>query len=328
MSKQKILNIIYQSDDNYAPVSAISIASLLENNQHLSKINIFYLNCQLKKTNINKFNKLIGNYPNATISFINTDGYHKTFQELGVKPWRGLYITWYKMLAFADLDIKTDRILYMNPHTLICGPLDYLLDLDFEDKIMALSFDPLVNSHKEVLGLDANDSYFNCGVMLINHRKWIKENFDQKIKQSLSEKSDYMIADQDFCNIFFKGKIKKIGVAYNFSTTYYAYDIQKFLKVNDLKPGYFYSYEEIMAEYYAPKIIHSQFGLKGKPWEVGNDSPNKYIWKKYLDMTPWKDVPLLQSKKTLNWWLYDILPMNILLKLYAYAVNKKFGKQP
>ena len=37
-----ILNVLYQSDDNYAAVSAISIASLLENNKHLKQINIFY----------------------------------------------------------------------------------------------------------------------------------------------------------------------------------------------------------------------------------------------------------------------------------------------
>lgn len=36
-----ILNVLYQSDDNYAAVSAISIASLLENNKHLKQINIF-----------------------------------------------------------------------------------------------------------------------------------------------------------------------------------------------------------------------------------------------------------------------------------------------
>ena len=40
--KKKILNVLYQSDDNYAVVSAISIASLLENNKTLDEIHIFY----------------------------------------------------------------------------------------------------------------------------------------------------------------------------------------------------------------------------------------------------------------------------------------------
>ena len=325
MAKKKILDIIYQSDNNYAVVSAISIASLLENNTHLDLINIFYLGHKLKKSNMKKFQSLIERYPNAHITFVDTQKYHDELMKIGVKDWKGLYITWYKMLAFADVDAATDRVLYMNPHTLICGAVDYLLELDFEDNVMALSYDPMINSHKAAIGFKPTDKYFNCGIMLINRKKWLKENIDQQVRDSLSEKSDYAVADQDFCNVFFKEKIKRLGVAYNFSTTYYAYDVKQFLTVNNLKPGYFYSYEEIMTEYYSPKIIHSQFGLTGKPWEIDNDNPVKYLWKKYLNLTPWKDAQLPVATMNLNWRLYRVLPSRLLLALYAYAVNKKFG---
>ncbi|QWQ32265.1 hypothetical protein KOY48_05510 [Candidatus Minimicrobia naudis] len=62
------------------------------------------------------------------------------------------------MLAFAKLDIKTDRILYINPHTVISGALDGLLELDFEDNdYFALSYDAtMVNAHKDVIGLKTN----------------------------------------------------------------------------------------------------------------------------------------------------------------------------
>ena len=52
------------------------------------------------------------------------------------------------MLALADLDIKTDRVLYLNPHTIITSSLDGLLELDFEKNIMALAYDTLTNQHK------------------------------------------------------------------------------------------------------------------------------------------------------------------------------------
>ena len=38
---QKILNVLYQSDDNYAMVTGVSIVSMCENNQHLDEINFF-----------------------------------------------------------------------------------------------------------------------------------------------------------------------------------------------------------------------------------------------------------------------------------------------
>lgn len=70
--------------------------------------------------------------------------------------------------------------------------------------------------------------------MLINQKRWLKEHTGQQVKQALTEKSDYMIVDQDSCSILLKGKIKKLGVVYNFSSVFYGYDIKEFLRANKL----------------------------------------------------------------------------------------------
>lgn len=321
-----ILNVLYQSDDNYVAVSAISIASLLENNKHLKQINIFYLGHELKKGSINKFNEMVSSYKNATITFVDVSGYPDELKEIGVKAWKGLYITWYKMLAFAKLDIKTDRILYINPHTVISGALDDLLEFDFEDNILALSYDAtMVNAHKNVIGLKPTDGYFNCGIMLVNHKKWIKDKIDSKMREHLRH-NHYEVADQDLCNVFFKDKIKLVSVEYNFSTVFYGYDIKKYIKANGFTPESFYSYSDIMEAYYTPKIIHSQFGITGRPWQTGNDNPVGLLWHKYLGMTPWKNAKIPEAKKDINWLLYKLLPQAIIVKLYAWAVKRKFAK--
>ena len=321
-----ILNVLYQSDDNYAAVSAISIVSLLENNKHLKQINIFYLGHELKKGSINKFNEMVSSYKNATITFVDVSGYPDELKEIGVKAWKGLYITWYKMLAFAKLDIKTDRILYINPHTVISGALDDLLELDFEDNILALSYDAtMVNAHKNAIGLKSTDGYFNCGIMFVNHKKWIKDKIDFKMREHLRH-NHYEVADQDLCNVFFKDKIKLVGVEYNFSTVFYGYDIKKYIKANGFIPESFYNYNEIMEAYYTPKIIHSQFGITGRPWQTGNDNLVGLLWHKYLGMTPWKNAKIPEAKKDINWLLYKLLPQAIVVKLYAWAVKRKFAK--
>lgn len=38
---KKILNILYQSNDNYAPITGVSMTSLFENNKKLDEINIY-----------------------------------------------------------------------------------------------------------------------------------------------------------------------------------------------------------------------------------------------------------------------------------------------
>lgn len=307
-------------------VSGISILSLLDTNKHLDEINIFYCDYEISKANKNKLTKMVAAYANTHLEFIDAEPYHAAFKELGVKPWHGFYITWLKLLAFGDLKLKSDRVLFINGHTIINGTLDGLIELDFEDNIMALSYDCLINDHKKVIGLRKNDGYYNCGIMLINHKKWQKEKTTEFIKKHLSEKSDYMIADQDLCNVLFKGKIKLVGPEYNYSSAYYAYDIKKLLAVNDLKPSYFYSYEQLMESYYSPKIIHSLFGIKGKPWEVGNDHPQRYLWEKYIRMSPWKNAKRPTAVRTRNWFLYDTLPSGLFMRLYKMAVASKFAK--
>ena len=321
----KILNVLYQSDDNYAMVSAISIASLLENNKHLGEINIFYCDYKISKDSIAKLNRLVSKYSNATLRFLEATAYHEELRSLNVKPWHGVYVTWLKLLAFGDLSLKTDRVLFINGHTIINGALDELIDVDFEGNIMALSYDGLVNDHKRAIGLDLNDGYYNCGLMLINHKLWQKEHTTDFIKTHLREKSDYVIADQDLCNVVFKNRIKLLSSSFNFSSAYHAYDLKSFLKLNDLRPEYFYSYEELMTNYYSPKIIHSLYGVQGKPWEEGNLHPHRFLWRKYLDMTAWKDAKRPEAKRTLTWRLYEILPRALFMRLYMIAVKRKFG---
>lgn len=326
-NSNKTLDVLYQSDDNYAMVSGISIASLLSNNKHL-KVNIYYCGYKLVPDNIKKLKSLINEFNNATITFIDGEKYHSKLRELGVRPWHGVYVTWLKLLAFGDLKLESDRVVFINGHTIINGALDYFIDFDFSGKSMALAYDCLINDHKAVIGLKPTDGYYNCGIMLINHSKWTNEHLSDKIIEHLKAKSDYQIADQDLCNVMFKNDIALLDCAYNFSSAYYAYNVKTLLKINNLRPNYFYSYDDIMSNYYSPKIIHSLFGIKGKPWEIGNEHPQRLLWDKYLKITPWKDAKRKNAVRTMTWRLYDTLPSNTFMTLYGINVKEKFGKTP
>lgn len=322
--RKKILDVLYQSDDNYAMVSGVSIVSLLENNKHLDKINIHYCAYRISNNNQARLKKVVAAYDNAGISFMDAEPYDKEFRALKVNAWHGVYVTWLKLLAFGDLTPESDRVLFINGHTIINGSLDGLLSLDFDGNVMAMSYDGLFSAHKIAIGLDQLDGYYNCGVMLINHGLWQSMHLSNLIRECLAEKSDYMIADQDLCNVVFRKKIKLLSSTYNFSSAYYAYDLKKFIKVNGLNSKSFYSYDELMSNYYSPKIIHSLFGLKGKPWEEGNDHPQRQLWEKYIEMTPWHKTRRKSAKHSVTWLLYDLLPMWLFIRLYGIAVRHKF----
>lgn len=324
---KKILNVLHQSNDGYTMVCAVSIVSLLENNRSLDEINIYYLGYKISKVNKRRLLKTVSVYDNCMLHFIDAGDYHNQLEALGVTSWRGLYVTWLKLLAINDLEINTDRILYVNAHTVINSSLEELIDLDFEGAALGLSYDCLINDHKKTLGLKPTDGYYNCGVMLFNHKKWKEDNIDAEVRESLKRKSNYLIVDQDFCNVLFKDRIKLLDSTYNYSSAYYGYNLKGLLKVNGLKPEYFYTYENLRENYDNPKIVHSLFGIAGKPWEKGNKHPQRALWKKYIDMTEWKNADMPEAKYNINWFLYDILPQWALLRLYRFAVKSKYGKK-
>ena len=113
-SKKRVLNVLYQSDDNYAVVSGITIASLLQNNQHLDQVNIFYCEYKMGDTNKKRLKKLCSEYKNASLSFMDGAKYHEELTNLNVKPWHGVYVTWLKLLAFGDLRLDSDRVVFIN----------------------------------------------------------------------------------------------------------------------------------------------------------------------------------------------------------------------
>lgn len=324
--KKKVLNVLYQSDNNYVVVGAISIVSLLENNKDLDEINIYYCGYKLSKLNVDRLNEVVGRYGNANLNFLKTESYHETFIDLGVRPWHGVYVTWLKMLAIADIPASSDRVLYLNPHTIVNGSLAGILEIDLQGNVMALAYDVLTNHHKKTIGLNWSDGYFNCGVMLFNHKIWLDEGVGDLIKEHLAVKSDYVIADQDLCNVLFRNRIKLLTVNYNFSSAYYAYGPKNLMRVNKLSLPYFYSLEEIMEEYFSPKIIHSLFGVTGKPWEIGNQHPNRALWNKYYRILGWDSSKLPVARKTLTWRLYKLLPVKLFLVLYIIAVKRKFAR--
>ena len=59
MSKQKEIPICFATDDNYVPLLAVAVASLLDNASANNFYRIFVLITELKQDNIDKIKKLI-----------------------------------------------------------------------------------------------------------------------------------------------------------------------------------------------------------------------------------------------------------------------------
>ncbi|MBS0941490.1 hypothetical protein JK161_01330 [Leuconostoc mesenteroides] len=277
------INVLYQSDDNYALVGLNSIVSLIENNQHYNQINIFYISDCISNDNQKKMTSIVTNYSNAELIFIDANTYIKRLKELNVSSWNNRIVTWCKLLAIADLDIEEDKILYINPHTIINDKLDSLFEIDLENNVMACVADLSVRERNVLIGHKVNDDYYNCGLMLINYSLWKKENLTEYCVRRLRIKSNYPVVDQDFCNDVFFGRIKKLPFdLFVFDTLYTIKFRMLFLKVMNLNADNYYPVKDIKDGLASPKIIYSTFRGTGNPWEVANKAPRRELWNKYM----------------------------------------------
>jgi lipopolysaccharide biosynthesis glycosyltransferase len=293
---EKTLNVLYQSNDNYAVITGVSIISLLENNKDLDQINIYVLNDNIARENLDKIQQTCDDY-NRKLIVVDTETILRQLKELNVAPFKNTYTTYFKLMAIKSLDLPTDRVLQLDGDTIINHSLAELCAVDLTGYVCAATYDCTMNSYKTLLGIPIDDKYYNCGVLLINQNFWREYECEEKIIEHLKNvRSGYYTVDQDIINVLFRDKIKYLNLTYNFNSGFYIYGIKESLKLYNLKSINYNTYEEIRKEYDDPIIYHCMGAMTGRPWEQDSIHPQNKIFDKYLAISPWTDY----QKKVVN----------------------------
>lgn len=326
---KKILNVLYQSDNNYADLTGVSITSLFENNKHLDEINVYILNDNINEKNINKLKELENNY-NRNIFIIDTTHILKKLKELNVEPYKGTYTTYFKLLAIESLKINSDRILQLDGDTIINEPLDELITMDLNGYVCAATYDCILNDYKLLVDIPLTDKYYNCGVLLINKEYWHNYDCEEKIiNHLLNVRNRYFTVDQDIINVLFRDKITYLDIKYNLNSGFYIYGIDDSFRIYGLNDKIFSSKALVKKAMAKPYINHCMGAMTGRPWEQNNCHPQNELYDKYLNISPWKNDPkkivnrssMFKIQKT----LYKILPLRIYGIIHK-VILKKFLK--
>lgn len=291
-----ILNVLYQSNDNYAMVTGISILSLFENNKSLEQINIYILDDQITEENKEKLRQLCDRY-RRSLHFIDTTKILEKLKSLHVSPFRNSYTTYFKLMALKNLTVPGDRILQIDGDTIINHSLEALCSFDLTGSICAASYECVLNKYKSLVGIPENEHYYNCGVLLINQPMWVSENCEERIVKHLKEvRNGYYTVDQDIINVLFRKKIKHMDLTYNFNSGFYIYGVKESLKLYRLKESYYYSEEHIRETMKDPMINHCMGAMTGRPWEKDSIHPQNELFDRYFVLSPWADC----EKKTVR----------------------------
>lgn len=318
--KQSSLDILYQSDNNYAVVTGVSIASLLENNKNIANLQIHLIDGGITKKNLENLRILVKEY-GRSLNIIDGKKLEKKLIESKCRPYKGSYVTYYKLLAFKDIKTQTNRILMLDGDILVLQSLIELCDLDLTNYIMAEIVDPYMPRYLiRSVGVPDSRDYYNAGVMLINQDEWRAQNCEKRILDHWKKvKSDYLFADQDVTNILFGDKIKELHLKYNF-----------YSKALMLRP-----YERLLMNFDkqmlndvrsdGPVCVHCiDESWRMRPWFNGNTHTMTKEWDFYLEKTPWAGWDKLNAATNrfhkIDRVLYKISPLfiyTVILKIVS-----------
>jgi lipopolysaccharide biosynthesis glycosyltransferase len=317
----KILNVLYQSNDYYAPITGVSVTSLMYHNQDLDEINVYLLNDEISKENLGKFKEACDDYGRNLIIIETEEILKKLRDELKVSPFKGTYTTYFKLIAISSLDLPTDRVLQLDGDTIITGSLAALCDIDLDEALIAATYDCTMNGYKALIDIPLTDKYYNCGVLLINHKKWLEEDCEGQIVHHLKHvRNGYYTVDQDILNVLFRKQIKYLDLKYNFNSGFYIYGIEESLKMYDLKDEYYNTIEEVAKAYKEPIIYHCMGAMTGRPWEQNSIHPQNELFDKYLMKSRWKDSPKAVVNRKMVFkiqrFLYRVLPRGLYIKFH------------
>lgn len=256
------INIVFSSDDNYAQHLGLAILSILENKAPGYSINFHILDGGISSENKEKIKSILKKEEENKIFFINIEkNKFKGFPEK-----RHLKLpAYYRLLAPYIIDCE--RILYLDCDLIVLGDLKSLFDINLKKNIIAAATERVGDYIKKYFFREI-DSYFNSGVLLIDTKKWQKENIWQNAQEFLShEKNVYKIkyADQDILNHLLENKWLELNKKYNFQLDIY----QKKDNINDIK------------------ILHYVGNIK--PWHYLYANYYQKYYIKYLEDSPWRN---------------------------------------
>lgn len=331
------LNVLYQCNDAYAEVTGVSIQSLCESNMHISQLCVYLLDDHISRDNLARIASITEQF-GRPLHVIDTEEMQRRLIELRVAPFKGTYTTYFKLMALSMLDVPGGKILQLDGDTIVVGSLDEIAEIDMEGALIKATYDCTMNSYKRLIGIPEEDKYYNCGVILVDLKKWKDEECESKIVEHLrNQRSAYYTVDQDIINVLFRNMIAYLDPRYNLNSGFYIYGVKESLKMYGLKTPWYDDAETIKKAMAAPAIHHCMGAMTGRPWEQNSIHPMNELYDSYRRKTPWACVAKVMPKRDavfrVQRALYQSLPRCCYIPLhqigqfaYLSSMNHKVQK--
>ena len=315
------MNIVYATDQNYAPICATSIVSLLESNKESEEINIFIFGDDLKE-NEHKLEELVLRY-GRKIEIIQASSIVKKFENMNVPKVNGSYSSYVRLAASMVLT-NIDKFIYIDCDTLILHNLENLWNTNIEEYAVGGVADVMSARCNLAFARKIKDFYINAGILLVNAKYWRDNNVLKKMISDLKKyRLDYTAtgSDQEMINFTLFNKIYKLPLKYNVMVQNRIYDSKKLRFMIEKDDESYYSILEMERAKEAPYIVHFASSSLMRPWFSNSCDPLLETWDYYLALSRFH---YKKSIFRISLWQKLCLYAFYLLPKWGYAFLKRY----
>lgn len=321
------MNIVYSSDENYAQHLCVSLVSLLENNKEDLSMNLFIISNKISDASKDKISDVAKRY-GKKIEWIDFLPFQS---ELNLDMEWPISISSYARLFIAEmLPAWCKKVIYLDCDTVVCSSLSGMWAVEMKNCSVAGVEDLIQNEFKEKIGMNLADHYINAGILLIDLQKWREKNQGKLFLDFINDyKGRVTHHDQGVINGTLHQECLILPPQYNVMTPFFT------KKYNDIRSFYqlsqYYSEEEIQRATTKPVIIHYTPECVGRVWEYDCKHPKVDLYRKYLDLTPWKGNLMHAKKIPLKlhflYWMQKNLPITVISFLLKFKRAIDTGKK-
>ena len=264
-----IIPIFFAVDDNYAPLLAVTLRSMVDNVSENNLYKVYVLIKDLRQDYIDTISSMAKD--NVTVEFVNLAKELDKVQSMFYMRDYYSQATYYRFFI-SDLFPQYSKVLYLDSDLIILDDIAKLFNIPLDGNLIVAireetmtEYQPFGQYSKKVIGLNPYE-YFNAGIMVMDTVKFRKEHVMDKFLKMLKEYKFYVAQDQDYLNIICKGRVKFADLGWNKA-----------------------AFKNVHFDDKNLKIVH--YKINWKPWHYKGTLYEEQFWE-YAKKTPYYDYLL------------------------------------
>lgn len=206
--------VFLTSDNNYAAYLAVTMSSILLNTKQ--NIDFYILDCGISEENKIKLLEQNNKFTNCSTEFLKINLSDFNIHKVPLNLTKSTYAR----LLIPILKPKLEKIIYLDTDIIAFEDIYNLYKTDMSDFIIAACCNNTTmlwekNTHK-LLELSSEHKIFNAGVLLIDIKKWLKNDVNNNLIKIQNEYNNRILhADESLLNKYFDNNYKSLDIQWN-----------------------------------------------------------------------------------------------------------------